>query len=116
MNCDASSAASAADFANSECPSGTVTIAAGGTSVTFEVSTRDDGEPEGSERFTVSITATTDGDFPVTFDESVSDTLVREMTLRDAAAVSAMVMFSIACLQILRIQLRRVPQYPLRLL
>ena len=47
--------ASSVDFANSECPSGSVTIAAGETSVTFAVSTRDDELVEGDETFGVTF-------------------------------------------------------------
>ena len=80
--------ASPMDFANGECPSGTVTIAARETSTDFSFMTFDDDNTEGLERFTVSITATTAGDFDVTFDENSSDTLMRDMTLRDDEAVT----------------------------
>ena len=52
--CDAS--VSASDFEGSVCPSGTVTIAASGSSGTFTVSVLEDVEVEGVETFTVSIT------------------------------------------------------------
>ena len=90
VNCadDMDGVASRMDFANGVCPSGTVMIAAGQTSTVFSFMTFDDTDTEVTESFTVSITATTSGNFVVTFADSDSGTLMREMTLRDDEAVT----------------------------
>ena len=44
------------DFADSLCPSGTVTIPSGETSATFAVSTNDDSAVENAEEFEVTLT------------------------------------------------------------
>ena len=53
----AASVASAADFADEVCPSGTVTIASGESFATFAVSTNDDNVVEGMESFSVRLSS-----------------------------------------------------------
>ncbi len=62
------------DFADSSCPSGTVTIPSGETSATFAVSTNDDNVVEGMEEFEVTLTGVS---VPPTIDGliTISDTL-----------------------------------------
>ena len=55
VNCEGG--VTAGDFADSVCPSGTVTIADGRSSATFFVSTNDDDVFEGDEEFTVRLTS-----------------------------------------------------------
>ncbi len=84
--------ASSSDFTGRRCPEGIVTLDALGTSADFSFTTLDDPQPEGGERFTVSITATTDGNFGVAFLDTTSvDTVgdfIRELILIDDEAIS----------------------------
>ncbi len=90
---DVTGAASPADFANGECPSGTETILAGETSAIFSFTALDDNIREGTERFTVSIATMTSGDFNVIFDDGM-DEFVAELNLLDEEAVNVDVLLS----------------------
>ena len=84
VNCD-TGAVSPEDFANGECPSGSVTITAGVTSAVFSFMTFDDEDIEGTEIFTVSIVTMTAGDFNVTFDDGADEFRARVRLLDDEA-------------------------------
>ena len=56
VGCEDGSGVTAADFADSSCPSGMVTISSGETSATFAVSTSDDDVVEGLEEFDLTLT------------------------------------------------------------
>ena len=74
--------ASAADFADfgNDCPSGSVTIMSGATSGMFSFDIASDLMPEETERFTVSFTSTTEGNFDVVFENGRDEF---EVMLRD---------------------------------
>ena len=85
--------ASAADFVDfgGLCPSGEVTIMSGETSGIFSFTILPDGITEGTERFTVSFTATTAGNFDVVFENGLDEF---EVILLDGDAAEVTVMTS----------------------
>ena len=85
-------AASAADFADVGCPSDSTTILAGETSAMFSFDIASDVIQEGTERFTVSFTATTAMNrFDVVFENGLDEF---EVILRDDEAVDVSVLLS----------------------